>query len=182
MLNTKLNPVGIDFLIQQFQTELYERLMITWNISDDSKYQCFGRVYRNKDGQNYNAEMYAGSGEYKEVYWNDELSAISFFGTGSTEDHKLGDKTEVHLVFFTDLSKLKPLVAHRADEEVRKDVQNIAAEGPYGFKYLSTEIWIDNVLREYSGSRRDNRLSAVDMQPVHCFRLNFEIYYNKNIC
>ncbi|MBK7885475.1 MAG: hypothetical protein IPJ81_18045 [Chitinophagaceae bacterium] len=186
MLITKNNPVGIDILIQEFQQELHDRLMQEWGLNvnipeQNALYECYGRCYRNKKNNGYIAEVYNGSNEYKEVYWNDKLNAISFFGIGSNETHDNGEKANIHLIFFVNLEKLKPSILHRADEEVRKDVQIIASEY-FGFVYKSTDLWLENVLKEYPGSRREDRLNAVDMQPIHCFRLNFELYYNKNIC
>ena len=92
----------------------------------------------------------------------------------------------VHLIFFADVKKLKanadPAIAHRADAEVRKDVQLLAEKGMFGFRYISTELWLENVLKEYQGSYKSEQLVKVDMHPVHCFRLNFELHYNKDLC
>jgi hypothetical protein len=180
MLITKTNPVGIDAVIQSIQTDMHAYLS-KWTDIDISAYECNGRCYRNKKDEGYIAEVYTSGNEYKEVYWNDNLAAISFFGVSSQETHDKGEKVNVHLVFFVNLQKLKPLIAHRADEEVRKDVQNYFLT-LYPGVYKSTELWLENVLSEYAGSYRDDRLKAVDMHPVHCFRLNLEITYNKNIC
>lgn len=184
MLITKTNPVGIDVAIQNLQTYLHKQLVSKWGLVDDNDplYECYGRVYRNKNDAGYIAEVYAGNNEYKEVYWNDQLKAINWFGISGEIEHDIVEKTNVHLVFFVDLSKLKPSIAHRADEEVRKDVLDIIGAGRFGFTYTGVELWLENVLKEYSGSRRDERLKAVDMHPIHCFRLNFSLSYDKNIC
>jgi hypothetical protein len=181
MLITKTGPAGIDAVIQSIQTDLHAYLLSKWTDIDISAYECNGRCYRNKKDEGYIAEVYVSANEYKEVFWNDNLAAISFFGVSSQETHDKGEKVNVHLVFFVNLQKLKPLIAHRADEEVRKDVQNYFLT-LYPGVYKSTELWLENVLSEYAGSYRDDRLKAVDMHPVHCFRLNLEITYNKNIC
>jgi hypothetical protein len=80
------------------------------------------------------------------------------------------------------VEKLKPSVGHRADEEVRNEIQKLFGNSLHGFSYESMELWLENVLREYPGSRRDNRLNAVDMQPVHCFRINLTLLYKPSIC
>jgi len=174
------NPAGIDRPILNLQTEIHKQLLVKWGLTGDkaNTYEAFGRIYRNKKDNQFIAEAYAGDGEYKEVYWNDELSAISWFGQSNITKLDVRYKTNVHLVFFVDLAKLKPDIQHRADEEVRNDVQRIVGRGLYGFTYESTEVWLENVLREYPGSRRENRLSAVDMHPVHCFRMNFSLIYS----
>lgn len=180
MLFIKTPPAGIDVPIQKFQQQLHNDLLEIWAI-DTSLYSCYGRCYRNKKDNKYIAENYEGNNEYKEAYWDDTKAIVSFFGLSNTEKHDIGETTLVHLVFFVDLSKLKPTLTHRADEEVRRDVQILADQGGYGFKYVSTDQWLENCLKEYNGSAKKLE-SKVDMHPVHCFRINFELNYNKNIC
>jgi hypothetical protein len=184
MLILKENPVGVDVAIQALQVHLHKQLVIKWGLTgaDDPAYQSYGRVYRNKKDNQYIAEAYVGNNEYKEVYWDDTLKAISFFGTGSTTKFDINNKVDVHLVFFVNVEKLKPSVGHRADEEVRNEIQQLFGNTLHGFLYESMELWLENVLREYPGSRRDNRLNAVDMQPVHCFRINLTLLYKPSIC
>jgi hypothetical protein len=159
--------------------------MAKWNLdtedeTQNSKYQCYGRAYRNKTDDGYIAEVYTGSKEYREVYWDDSLNAISFFGTNGTIERTVLSSAEVHLVFFVDLSKVKPDITHRADEEVRDEIEAIVGSFTGGFVLKSIELWLENVLREYHGSRRDDRLKYVDMHPVHCFRMNLSINYDSN--
>src|ERR1044072_8615504 len=125
MLITKTNPVGIDVAIQNLQTHLHKQLVVKWGLTgaDDPAYQSYGRVYRNKKDSQYIAEAYIGNNEYKEVYWDDTLTAISFFGTGSKTTFDVGNKVDVHQVFFVNVDKVKPNKAHRADEEVRNEIQ-----------------------------------------------------------
>ncbi len=176
MLVTKFNPTGIDLPVQRFQALVHDAL--GW---DD--YKAYGRCYRNKVADGYIAENYEGEGEYKEVYWDDSLSALSFFGLSGSSRVEVGTNfVPVHLVFFVNLKKIAPAIQHRADEEVRKMVQNAVQGGMYGFSLQTVDLWIENVLREYPGSRRDDRLKSVDMHPVHCFRLNFSLQYRINNC
>ncbi|HRS66198.1 MAG TPA: hypothetical protein P5519_09985 [Spirochaetia bacterium] len=187
MLITKTNPVGIDALIQQLQTKLHTELCTAWALTDcendqQNKYYCYGRAYRNATANGFIAEVYTSNGEYKEVYWDDKLYAVSFFGIAAQTDRTIGSKTDVHLVYFVNTKKLKPDVTHRADEEVRLDVLNIIGKSSFGFVVDSVELWLQNVLQEYPGSIRDERLKYVDMYPVHCFRLNMTINYNPNYC
>lgn len=187
MLITKTNPVGIDVAIQQLQTFLHKHLVSKWGLTgdDDPLYKCYGRADRNKKDSGYVAEVYTGGlggVDYTDVYWDDSLKAISFFGTGSKTTFEVKNKVEVHLVFFVNVAKLKPSVAHRADEEVRNEIQQLFGNTLHGFSLESIELWLENVLREYPGSRRDQRLIVVDMQPVHCFRLNLTLLYKPSIC
>lgn len=178
MLKTLTNPVGIDWHLQNVQEKLYARLMKGWG---DVDYACYGRAYRNKDrAEGYIAEVYEGANQYKEVYWDDARAAVSFFGIGPKVTKDAAHLLDVHLVFFVNLQKLKPTLTHRADEEVRQDVYNALGPAAFGLVYKSTELYLENVLREYPGTRREERLKAVDMHPVHCFRLNYQLTFNPN--
>lgn len=189
MLITKTNPVGIDVVIQQLQIKLHAELIAAWNLVNPDQYECYGRCYRNKTDDGYIAEVYTSDNNYKEVYWNDSLTAISFFGMSGSVKNGIKSEADVHLVFFVNLAKLalkdrqNNLITHRADEEVRKTVSTIIGKYSFGFNFQSTELWLENVLREYPGSRRDKRLNAVDMHPVHCFRINLKLLFDPNkIC
>lgn len=188
MLITKTDPVGIDALIQKFQTKLHTDLYARWSIADyegdgEPRYHCYGRAYRNAavSDSGFIAEVFTGT-DYKEVFWDDRLYAISFFGIGSEITKAVGNSADVHLVFFVNTKKLKPNVAHRADEEIRFDVQEIIGKNSFGFNLNSIELWVENVLREYPGSLRDNRLKFVDMSPCHCFRINMTLNYKPQYC
>lgn len=179
MLINRTSPAGIDWYIQNLQTLLHSRLKTEWNMGDTA-YKAYGRCYRNKTDDGYTAENYEGSGEYREVYWDDSLTALSFFGISGQMRREVNTEADIHLVFFVDLAKAKPLISHRADEEVRSDVLAVLGKSAHGFTITGTELWLENVLREYPGSRRDNRLKAVDMHPIHCFRINMTLIYNPN--
>lgn len=193
MLITKTNPVGLDFYIQKLQTRLHTILLDAdhWNLADPTKYKAYGRCHRNKTTDGYIAENYEGGNEYKEVFWDDTLIALSFFGIGNSgiKAGTINSEADIHFVMFANLSKLalkdddNNTIAHRADEEIRKMITDIIGKHSFGFTYVSTELWVENVLREYSGSRRDQRLKFLDMHPVHCFRINLKLVYNpKKIC
>lgn len=191
MLSVKSNPVGIDWYIQQLQNKLHAELITAWGLADATQYECYGRCYRNKKDTGYVAEVFTEGNEYKEVYWNDTLTAISFFGITNGIKRNVGAEADVHLVYFTDLSKLAltdrtgTLITHRADEELRKSVIDVIGKYSFGFSLVSVELWVENVLREYPGSRTTQSSLAIkgDMHPVHCFRINLKLSYNPNkIC
>jgi hypothetical protein len=184
MLITKTNPVGIDVAIQNLQAYLHKQLVKAWSLTGDSDpaFESYGRVYKNKKDTGYVAEVYTGNNEYKEVYWNDTLKAISWFGLSDKIEFDKQNINKVHLVFFVNIEKLKPGISHRADEEIRNEIQKLFGYSLFGFSWESIELGIDNVLREYPGSRRDEGLKVVDMHPIHCFRINLKCIYDTNIC
>lgn len=181
MLNVINNPVGIDVSIRQMQEYIHRMLLDKWGADIMEKYQSYPRCYRNIKGETYIAEVFVKNKEYKEVYWNDTLNAISFFGIGETFDHRKPDQVSCHLIYFVNLAKIKPEILHRADEETRLDIVKIIADGWFGFKFESCVLLLPNVLKEYAGTF-NNLLGTVDIHPLHCFRLNFTVTYDINNC
>lgn len=180
MLYTKSAPVGIDIPIQNLQTILHTKLNEVWQMSAGD-YRAYGRCYRNQKDSGYVAEWYIGSREYNELYLDDRVKVISFFGLNSPIDHKISNIAPVHLIFFVNVQSVKNL-SHRGDEEVRVDVQNIVQGDWYGFNLNRVVLGIENVLDEYPGSLRDVGLKFRDMHPFHCFRFDFDLLYNINQC
>lgn len=188
MLTQKNNPEGVDWYIQRLQTAIHGPLLTSWGVSSD-QYQSYARCYRNRRNNGYVAEVYQSGKEYKEVYWDDQLAAVSFFGMGQQIKRGLKSEVDVHLVFFVDLSKItlttpsgEP-VQCRGDEEVRNDVLDLIGRYSNGFTVTSVDLGIENVLREYPGSIRDERLRHIDMHPIHCFRINTKLLFDPNkIC
>lgn len=188
MLITKTNPVGIDWYIQQLQTKLHADLVANWELSESNLYKCYGRCDRNKKEGGYVAEVYIGGNDYKEVYWDDSLTAISFFGINGIIKKGVQSEADVHLVFFANLEKLAledhtgSTITHRADEELRRSVENVIGKASFGFTMVSTELWLENVLREYPGSSNALNVKGA-MHPVHSFRINLKLAFNPNkIC
>ena len=179
MLIEHPSPAGIDAAITKIQRALHSQLSVLWG----NAYKCYGRCYRNRNDNGYIAENYEGDGEYKEVYLDDTAPAISFFGVSSNVDTSgVMNVADIHLVFFVNLSKVKPTQSHRADEEVRIDVLKALGSFLFGASVTGVELWLENVLREYPGSRRDERLKAADMHPWHCFRVNMQVSYKNAAC
>jgi hypothetical protein len=179
------NPRGMDYFIDKLQAWLQAELFALWaiNPADDAasaKYIFYPRIHRTQEATTggYIAEVYKGNGEYEEVYWNDTLTGLSWFGTGQRMTRDVQEEIDIHLVTFANLKKLYPLISHRADNEIRLDFQKVLSSPLFGFRLESTEIGLANVLREYPGSRRDNRLLAADMGDVHAFRLNLKLVFN----
>lgn len=180
MLYTKVSPVGVDIPIQALQAYLHDQLLTKWGL-DNRMYQAYGRCYRNQKDNGYVAEGYIGSNEYRELYLDDRYSVLSFFGISENVKFDTGNQAEVHLIFFVNLPKLST-TSHRADEEIRRDVQNLVQYGYQSVYLNNVRTGIANVLEEYPGSIRDDRLKFRDMHPFHCFRFDFTLNYNINAC
>ncbi len=178
------NPQGIDYLIAKLQTWLQAELFKKWGIDsgdplESAKFLFYPRIYRNRDRDRGSiAELYLGDGEYREVYYDDTLKGLSWFGLGSRYTNDVDTRADIHLVTFADLSALYPAIAHRADNEIRMDFEEVFASPIFGFTLDSTEIGLSNVLREYPGSLREDRLIAADMGKIHAFRLNLKLAFS----
>lgn len=179
------NPKGIAIAIDRLQDWLQTELFATWNRDPDNEgaeeFIFYPLVYRNQDPARggYIAELYTGGGQYKEVFFDDSKAGLAWFGLGSKIEVEGNiHRADVHLVIFANLKKLYPTIEHRADNEIRADFAKIFEAPILGFTLVSTEIWLQNVLREYPGARRENRLIAADMGDGHAFRLNLKLEIN----
>jgi len=177
MVALKLNPVGVDVVIQDMQEAMYAELVSLWGIKNDTDYACYGRAYRQQVAgkDQYIPEVFVSGNDYKEVYLNDRVKALSYFQY-ERNDFKLMNTAPVSLIFWVNIQQLKPAIDHRADEEVRVDVANFIV------KYLadnnqtiSTVTGIDKVFAEYAGYRSADSIKHRDMHPFHCFRINFTL-------
>jgi predicted RNase H-like HicB family nuclease len=176
------NPTGPDEQIALLQVAIIEQAFPLWGLDqDDPGFVVYPACSKNPDpaaGAGYIAELYQGGGEYREVFWDDSLKGIIFFGYGPKTTRQNGKEwIDVHLVCFADTKVLYPALEHRAAYEVRRDLAQMLRAPLYGFQLDSLETGLPNVLKEYPGSRRDKRLIAADMGNVHAFRLNLSLEY-----
>ncbi|MDB5288534.1 MAG: hypothetical protein JWR05_3483 [Mucilaginibacter sp.] len=165
---------GIDIPVQKLQTVLYNQIKGLWPVTD-ANFNMYGRAYRNQLDTGYVPEVYIGNGEYKDSYFDDTLKGSAFFGLGEVgKATKEGDVTaNVFLIFMVNLDLIKP-GTNRNDEEVRIDIERLCLERNYGFFLSGIITGIDQVFKEYN----IKSIKFRDMQPWHCFRLNFNITYN----
>ncbi len=183
---TKIAPVGVDISIQNLQTYLFTKLCSTWNI-DGSLWNSYGRAYRNQTADGYTPEVYTGginkSTDYKEVMFSDTVALTSFFFLGEVIKRSGGAQVApVSMIFTVNLPKLKPDITHRADEEVRVDVQKLLTTPKYGFEMTGWQLGIDNVFREFSGWKKTTGIKYRDEHPTHCFRIDMNLLYTQFNC
>lgn len=181
MLIQRTNPKGVDAAIKLLQGTVYFRLLAAWGIeATPDLYTSFDRIYKNQRDGLFVPEWYDADGEYKEVAF-DDLAAYSFFGIGDKVDCSGPmNSVDAYLVFRVNLAVIKPAAPHRADEEVRLDVQHSIGTGMYGFELVSVETGVKNAFKEYGKWIEQNQYT--DMHPWHVFRLNFKLMYNTKNC
>lgn len=181
MLVQKDNPVGIDKRIAYIQKILHDQLVNRFSWPDDY-YYAYERVYLNqKEGQRI-PELYVGSSdpkdnEYREIYFNDNNIAESYF---VVEDNRTIEdglyRASVGIIFQVNLEDLFPTIEHRADEECHRQVEVALYECAPEIAGLNTLI---TGLSVYAGL--DTRtIQETDMHPCHVFRYNFDIHYVYN--
>lgn len=181
MNNIKTLPAGIDEPIQSMQTYLYNKLSAKWGTSSSS-YQQFGRAYRNQTADGFTPEVFTSITDYREVYFDDTLAALSFFGVDDVTPYKAGDSTaKVFVVFMVNLNRIKPTFTTRADEEARADVESLLFYIKYGFTMTGYVQGIEEVFKEYSGWKKASGVKYRDMQGFHCFRINFSLLYQPQV-
>lgn len=190
MLYLKDNPIGVDEIIQFYQKKLYESFKTKWNISD-IQYDSYGRVYRNNTDSGYKPEVFisslnTGNTTYKEVYFdNDVNSVVSFFDVGDNVKYDFGhtDATGA-MIFILNIQKLKPNLAWRGDEEVKKD---IIQEIQFSIKHYSPVYRIDivgfetgyrNVFKNFDGLLGKDPATYRDRHPIYNIKVNLNIHYN----
>ena len=187
MMLVKPSPVGIDIPVQRMQMFLYPSLKKQWNITNDTDYDSYGRAYKNQTADGYSPEVFKGTDakkiDYKEVLYDDNLKALSFFLLGDVTKYDSGNSTApVSLFFLVNVQSLKPAATYRADEEIRNDVERLCQNERFGFTMTEMVIGFDQVFREFSGWRKTQGMKYADMHPRHCFRLNFQVLYDINEC
>lgn len=191
MVALKDNPIGIDRPIQQLQQYLHDYLLGAWDLTED-KVAVYGRAYRNqtKDG-GYVPEVFtgnpnypAGKNEYRDAYHNDKYAVVTFFTPATDIDVSFSEgrnTVDISLIVSVNLSQL-PTVNHRGDEEARQTVARFLYDGQLGFILTGIQTGIDNVYSEYSGYREARSIMHRDMHPLHCFRMDMTLTYDKSNC
>jgi hypothetical protein len=137
----KTNPVGIDKPIDRLQNYLYNSL--AW-----ANYESYHRAYTNEKNGIKIPEIYTSNGEYKNVFYNDNFDATSFFIIDENRDTETVNRVDLSLIYQVDLTKIKPAITHRADEEVLNEISFYLKRNSYGFDLTNVKTGISNV---YSG-------------------------------
>lgn len=178
MKYSKPTPKGIDVPVQKYQDYLYNALKTLWGVSD-SDMDLYDRAYRLQESDGYSPNVYLGSKEYKEMYFDDTKSATGFFLVDETIKYLNGTATTgVSLMFCVNMKKLHPELDMGADEAIHNEVQNLCHRNRAGLEMTGFVSGIDNVFKEFSGWRKKDAIKNRDMYPLHCFRINFNLLYN----
>lgn len=181
MVFPKTNPVGVDRYIEALAAMLNDVLSAegVWNMVP-ADYLCHGRAYRNQKEKGYVPEVYTGDGEFMDVTLEDYVKANSFWFV--TENTPINAASAYHtatisVIFFVNLQAVKPTITHRADEEVRNDVERALRSYNLGQQMVRQITGIGNVFKEFDGWKTVQGEKYRDMYPYHCFRFDMTINY-----
>lgn len=169
-INTKINPVGIDDVIDYIQNLLYANL--SW-----TNYESYARAYKNETNENLMYEVFTSDNDYKEVLIDDRFNATSFFITEDVSTYSERYNTTVSVIFQLNLKDLYPSILHRPDEEAHNDVLLILQDNPK-FDIENITKGIRNVYSEigYGANKFD------DLNPYHVFKIDLNVYYEQKCC
>ncbi len=190
-------PLGEDAYVNDLQVGMYANLPARLGL-DASKWNCFGRAYRNYVPKTdttpayylpeyfYNGEYIAGNGTSNRggLFFEDGF-VVSFFGEREKPMERKASGYNCwycELIFFIDLSILSPYgitdtANQRIDEIVINIFKNYIESSGCGFHVENTERNIDKVLEMYSGFPKIDSLNK-NMQPRLCFKFDLELIYN----
>ena len=119
MIYSKTDPVGIDFLIDKYQNKIHE-----FYASFD--FDVYPRIYDIEKSNKSFPAHYVSNNEYKEILLNDSKDGIVFFRTfGGDKIKRNLFATKIEVYFLLNVSKLKPNINHRADEEVKLEAYSL---------------------------------------------------------
>lgn len=179
-LNARINPQGVDVVIDRIQRDLFIELTKKFGWRD---YDSYDRAYRNKKGNDKLPEVYTGNEEYKEVLFNDKQTVTSFWLVDEKRNYSATDfkfEQGISLIVQADLSKLFPSIKHRPDEEL---IDNVC-------KAIKNKFWqeklieiIQGVEQVYNTLKVDiNEHSLNDMGSFSIVRFNFKVQYTNTNC
>lgn len=164
MIYLKDKPAGVDKPIQELQKFLYSKLT-NWGI------EGFGRA----EIIDNNPHVFRKKNDYKSGFFiNPKTNGRFFFLDNPITDSKQGFSTNrVDLFFLLNVVKIKPLITHRADEEIRVEIVN----------YLQGKLSDGTVVKSVKG---EDALSGFthdfkSLQPYFLVKFSFELKYRTDI-
>ncbi len=171
MNHLKTSPVGIDYNIDRIQKAIYPVLLEKWEEVD-----VYGRAYKNQKGNNIKLEVYAANGDYKPILFKEKNKV--FFVQGNKPKIEKGTVyNDLWVVAVVDLKKVRPSIAHRADEEVHSDLLNALYNEVKIESVLGLEYGLDSVKRVVEDTFSFDNFNTADIHPHHVFMVKLSVKY-----
>lgn len=162
MIYSKTNPVGVDYCISVIQSDLYSQIQALWSLSANQilSYPRVERI-RKREIDDKERLAYYSSGKYTDgdMLLDDRYAVLfCFYPINKPEFNNNLNYQDIEIIFFINLSTVKPSITHRADEEVRSDIRSILPR-PEAYKGTYDIV-------ELPGFQ-----DVMDMQPFHSFKI-----------
>lgn len=183
----KDTPVGLDLVIDEIQTLIYNYLTndscVKGNYTDYASYsRVYKNVYQGKNKTGVFAEQFLTGNDYQSVFTNDNISVSSFIIANDSE--KRHTKTRkirtISVIFQINLKKVYADIPHRADEEFHNELSNALRGLKKPHVLIDGINGIDNVYTEFEIARLKEKNH--DLQPLHVFRQDIEVQYDYDCC
>ena len=167
-VHSKLNPIGIDKNILKFQNKINA---IGWTNID-----VYGRLYIEEVNGQKIAKSHVGNGEYKEVFNDDQKTAVFGFFIGENRTGLNMIKVPVELVCSCNLDSIYT-TSERNDEEALLEVLKIVKKLTLLDHEREIKTGFENVFSRIS----TERLKWRDGHPWFTFSILFDIVYKNEI-
>jgi hypothetical protein len=172
--NRKISPKGIDIPIDRLQHLIYLGLQSNgW-----TNHESYHRAYKNDTDNGQTPEFALGVKDYKEVLFDDNFYATSFFLVEDTFNRDELYDTTVSIIFQVNLQKLFPsITTHRADEEMHRLIALILEDNKWDYKLNRIVTSLNDV---YAGldSFDLSQVKTDDMSDFHVVRFDIDINFN----
>ena len=171
----KTSPVGVDTKIQPLQKRMAKVMTSNWSLTDAD---FFGRVYLDERENQSSWKRFINGIDYGDILYNDKIQCNSFFYVKDERVNEEGKYSATIVnIWQMKTTSLKPLITHRADEEIIQDILNVYDKMPFGFSRATvtrntSEIYSDFKLRNLPN----------DLQPILLLRFDSEVFYTYSNC
>ena len=175
----KINPVGIDIVIDKIQQRTFANLTapgIGW-----TDYESYHRAYKNpREKNSVIPEVYTSNGDYTEVLFDDNFNVTSFFLVNDkrTLSKEFSWEQDISIIYQAKLNKIYPNTPHRADEEMHVDIINSIRNAHFEDNMKSITTGINNVYSELKIQDRIKECVRLDdMSFFHVVKVDLTVFY-----
>lgn len=175
MIHERINPIGLDRLIDKAQKKIYAALTSKWGIDIQAYPRCY---VIEGDQEKRTVEHYTSKNEYTGNLIISESD--KFFFTAEDDQDRINNvqfETKVKLYFIVDLENIYPNDAGRCDSKVLADVVSaIDRSGGFTSEYT--------IITDYQSVFDSYEYSFDNIQPYYCFRIDLKTlpYSIDSIC
>lgn len=165
MLYNREEIAGLDFIIDNAQKKLFNKLSDLWGIDLEAYPRCY--VLEDKEG-NRSIEHYEGGGEYSGNLIHSEDSKLFFTAEDDQEPvNNFQFRTKVKLYFILNLKHIYPGSKDRVDGKVLNEVVQV-------LKYCSGFSQLFTIVNDYQTVFESFTYEFDNIQPYFCFRIDLE--------